>query len=51
MSSASGAAASGRELLAHADALGRAYEALAAATVNEARRAALSRVAGGWPRR
>ena len=46
MSSVSGAAASGRELLAHADALGRAYEALAAATDDEARRAALSRVAG-----
>lgn len=46
MSSVSGAAASGRELLAHGDALGRAYEALAAATVDEARRAALSRVAG-----
>ena len=46
MSSVSGAAASGRELLAHADALSRAYEAVAAATDDEARRAALSRVAG-----
>ena len=47
MSRVSGAAASGREPLAHADVLGRAYEALAAATDDEARRAALSRVAGG----
>jgi hypothetical protein len=47
MSSVSGAAASGREPLAHADALSRAYEALAAATHDEARHPALSRVAGG----
>jgi len=46
LSVVAGAAADARELLARADALGRAYEALAAASQDEARRASLGRAAG-----
>jgi CDGSH-type Zn-finger protein/truncated hemoglobin YjbI len=41
-----GAAAAGRDVLARADAVARAYEALAAASGEEPRRAALARAAG-----
>jgi len=46
VSSVAGAAAAGRELLSRADAIGRAFEALAAASDDTARRAALARAAG-----
>ncbi len=46
MSAVAGAAGAAREILARADALGRAYEALAAASRDEARRGTLSRAAG-----
>lgn len=42
MSAVTGASAAGREILARADSLGRAYEALAAASDQEPRRAALA---------
>ncbi len=45
MSAVSGAAAAGRDVLARADALCRGYEALAAASGDEAHRASLSRAA------
>jgi CDGSH-type Zn-finger protein/truncated hemoglobin YjbI len=46
VSAVAGAATAARELLVRADALGRAFEALAAATDDEARRASLARAAG-----
>jgi CDGSH-type Zn-finger protein len=45
VSSVAGAASAGRDLLSRADALGRSFEALAASTEDEARRAALARAA------
>jgi CDGSH-type Zn-finger protein len=46
VSAVAGAAAAARDVLTRADALGRAFEALAAATDDEARRASLARAAG-----
>ena len=46
MSTVTGAAAAGRDIVARADALGRAYEAHAATSDDEPRRASLARAAG-----